>query len=68
MMTWMEQGSNFEIKSSASGCYLPFAKFSVKFSLVLLVKMLLIKKACIRSFAKLNQRSFVRMSSSRKVV
>ena len=35
------------VQSSASGCCVTFAWFSGNFSLVLLIKMLLIKKACI---------------------
>ena len=38
------------VESSASGCYFAFAKFFVNFGLTLLIKVLLVKKACNKTF------------------
>ena len=47
MIIWIKNVNNFQIaKGSASGCCLAFAWFFGNFILALLIKVLLMKKAC----------------------
>ena len=47
MIIWIKNVDNFQIaKGSASGCCLAFAWFFADFILALLIKVLLMKKAC----------------------
>ena len=53
MTTWMEESKQFSSsESSVSGCCLAFAYFFANFSIVLVIKVLPIKKACIHAVAK----------------
>ena len=50
MTTWMEESKQFSSsESSVSGCCLAFAYFFTNFSIVLVIKVLPIKKACIHN-------------------
>ena len=50
MTTWMEESKQFSSsESSVSGCCLAFAYFFANFSIVLVIKVLPIKKACIHN-------------------
>ena len=46
LLLFLDDNVDKNSENSASGCCLPFAKFFANFSLVWLIKVLLIKKAC----------------------